>query len=135
MQSKGLEIILNDSLRKGITDLYEDRYKYLLTYEKERIDYNNYALEIAMEPYYGTKNLSNDIMPNTIILKGTVQTLLDFNFFRNIRNFDLLKQDKEIHGMIKDIEIWATIFASEHERVRNKVLNLIDQIDEELEND
>ena len=74
-------------------------------------------------------------MPNTIILKGTVQTLLDFNFFRNIRNFDLLKQDKEIHGMIKDIEIWATIFASEHERVRNKVLNLIDQIDEELEND
>ena len=37
--SKGVEIILNDSLRNSITNLYEDRYKYILTFEVERINY------------------------------------------------------------------------------------------------
>ena len=56
LQSKGLDIIQNDSIRKRITDLYEDRYKYLITYEKERIDYNN-SLENKVSPYYGTRTL------------------------------------------------------------------------------
>lgn len=50
LKSKGLDIIQNDSIRKRITDLYEDRYKYLITYEKERIDYNN-SLENKVSPY------------------------------------------------------------------------------------
>lgn len=132
LQSEGLDIIQNESLRKGITDLYEDRYQYLKTYEKERIDYNN-SLENKITPYYGTRNLSKDSVPNEIIIKGSVKTLIEYGFFRNIRNYDLLKKDLELHGIIKDIETWATILGAIHNRVKNDVLELIKQIEKELE--
>ncbi|MGB5203691.1 DUF6090 family protein [Eudoraea sp.] len=132
LQSKGLDIIQNDSIRKGITDLYEDRYKYLKTYEKERIDYNN-SLENKITPYYGTRTLSKDSLPNEIVIKGSVKILLQFGFFRNIRNYDLLKKDLELRGIIKDIETWATILGATHNGVRNDVLELIKQIEKELE--
>ena len=132
LQSKGLDIIQNDSIRKGITDLYEDRYKYLKTYEKERIDYNN-SIENKLTPYYGTRTLSKDSLPNEIIIKGSVKILLEFGFFRNIRNYDLLKKDLELHGIIKDIETWATLLGATHNGVRNDVLELIKQIEKELD--
>lgn len=132
LQSKGLDIIQNDSIRKSITDLYEDRYQYLKTYEKERIDYNN-SLENKVSPYYGTRTLSNDKLPNELIIKGSVKTLLEFGFFRNIKNYDLLKKDFELHGIIKDIETWATILGATHNSVKNDVLELIKQIETELE--
>jgi len=131
LQSKGLDIIRNDSIRKRITDLYEDRYQYLITYEKERIDYNN-SLENKVSPYYGTKTLSKDKIPNDIIIKGSVNTLVEFGFFRNIRNYELLKKDLELHGIIKDIETWATILGATHNSVRNDVLELIKHIEKEL---
>ena len=132
LQSKGLDIIQNDSIRKSITDLYEDRYQYLKTYEKERIDYNN-SLENKVSPYYGTRTLPNDKLPNELIIKGSVKTLLEFGFFRNIKNYDLLKKDFELHGIIKDIETWATILGATHNSVKNDVLELIKQIETELE--
>ncbi len=132
LQSKGLDIIQNDSIRKSITDLYEDRYQYLKTYEKERIDYNN-SLENKVSPYYGTRTLPKDKMPNELITKGSVKTLLEFGFFRNIKNYDLLKKDFELHGIIKDIETWATILGATHNSVKNDVLELIKQIETELE--
>ena len=132
LQSKGLDIIQNDSIRKRITDLYEDRYPYLKTYEKERTDYNN-VLETKVSPYYGTRTLSQDKKPNAIILKGSAKTLLEFGFFRNIRNYDLLKQDLELHGIIKDIETWAILLGVVHNSARGDVLELIQQIEKELE--
>ena len=131
LRSKGLDIIQNDSIRKRISDLYEDRYQYLKTYEKERIDYNN-SLENKISPYYGIRTLSKDIKPKEIIVKGSTNTLLEFGFFRNIRNYDLLKKDIELHGIIKDIETWSTILGAIHNKVRNDVLTLIKQIETEL---
>ncbi len=43
LQSKGVEIILNDTLRRTITELYESTYDYYLKYESEKrlfIEYN-----------------------------------------------------------------------------------------------
>ena len=132
LESKGLDIIQNETIRKKITDLYEDRYQYLKTYEKERIDYNN-TLETKVSPYYGTRTLSKDRLPKEIIIKGSVKTLIEFGFFRNIINYDLLKNDLELHGIIKDIETWATILGETHKGVKNDVLKLINQIEKELE--
>ena len=131
LQSKGLDIIQNTSIRKAITDLYEDRYIYLKTYEKERIDYNN-TLEQKISAYYGTKTLSKDKLPSSLVVKGSVETLIKFGFFRSIRNYDILKKDLELHGIIKDIETWSTILGATHKAVRNNVLELINQIEREL---
>ena len=131
LESKGLDIIQNDSIRKRVSDLYEDRYQYLKTYEKERIDYNN-SLENKVSPYYGTRTLSKDIKPKEIIVKGSTNTLLEFGFFRNISNYDLLKKDIELHGIVKDIQTWSTILGAIHNSVRNDVLELISLIENEL---
>ena len=48
-------------------------------------------------------------------------------------NYDLLKNDLELHGIIKDIETWATILGETHKGVKNDVLKLINQIEKELE--
>ena len=134
LKSKGLDLILNDSLRNSITDLYEDQYNYLLTYEYERINYNKTFLETAMAPYMGIKELSVDVKPNSIVIKDKGQILTEFGYFRNIRNFKQLKDDEDFHGMIKNVEIWSSALESIHRSVKNDVIDLIGQIENELEN-
>ena len=52
---------------------------------------------------------------------------------RNMQNYDLLKKDFELHGIIKDIETWSTILGAIHNIVRNDVIELITLIEKELE--
>ena len=133
LQSKGLEIILNDTLRKYITDLYEDYYQYILTLEKERINYNITLLEDAMKPYMGINSMPIDDLPKSIIIKGGVKPLVDFGVFRNIRNYDHLKKDEDIQSMIKNVEIWTSAILVLHSYVENEIKDLILLIEQELE--
>ena len=128
-----MEIITNDELRNKITDLYEDRYQYLLTFEKERIDYNKVLLETAMTPYMGNKKLPLDIMPVSLSNKGSNQTLINIGYFRNIRNYERLKEDLEFQSMVKNVEIWSTALGGIHYSVNENALELIKQIDQELQ--
>ena len=133
LQSKGLDLIINNDLRNQITDLYEDRYQYLLTWEKERIVYNKDLLENAMKTYMGNDKLPLDIMPVSLSNIGSNQTLIDIGYFRNIRNYERLKQDLEFQSMVKNVEIWATALRGVHYSVKENAIELIQQIDQELE--
>ena len=132
LQSKGLELITNNNVRNKITDLYEDRYQYILTFEKERIDYNKVLLESAMTSYMGNKELSVDIMPKSLMNKGSNQTLIKIGYFRNIRNYDKLKEDLDFQSMIKNIEIWSTALGSIHNTTKENAIELITLIEKEL---
>lgn len=132
LQSKGLGILTNNELRNQITTLYEDRYPYLLTYEKERIVYNQGPLGNAMRPYLGKKKLPQNQMPQLLLAESNVSTLLDMGFFRNIRNYDQLKRDTDFHSMIKEVEIWSYSMGNNHDTVRGNVIELIKQIEAEL---
>ena len=96
------------------------------------MDCNLHSLENGMKPYYCTENLSLDFMPKSIIIKGSVKTLIDFEFFWNNRNFALLKEDNEIHVVIKDVEIWLAISGFIHKSIRSDLMILINQIEKEL---
>jgi hypothetical protein len=133
LQSKGLDIILNDSLRNSITDLYEDRYNYILTFERERINYNKNLLENAKKPYIGIETLPLNMKPKSIIIKGSAKVLTDIGYFRNIRNYDQLKEDKDFQSMIKNVEIWSTALEYIHSSAKKDAINLIKKIDKELE--
>ena len=132
LQSKGLELITNKSVRNKITDLYEDRYQYLLTFEKERIDYNKVLLESAMTSYMGNKKLPVDIMPKSLMNKGSNQTLIKIGYFRNIRNYDKLKEDLDFQSMIKNVQIWSNALGSVHNTTKENALELIALIEKEL---
>lgn len=132
--SKGLGVILNNDLRNNITNLYEDDYQYLLTFENERIQYNKVLLEKAMRPYMGVKKLSMDQTPVNLTYTESTQLLLKFGYFRNIMNFNKLREDFELQSMIKDVEIWSSTLTVVHTNVKKNVLDLILQIEQELEN-
>jgi len=132
LQSKGLGILTNNELRNKITTLYEDRYQYLLTFEKERIVYNKGPLTLAMSPYLGIDKLPGNQIPATFSVQGSVGILLDIGFFRNIRDYDQLKQDQEFHSMIKEIEIWSNALGTVHGSVQDNVIELIEEIENEL---
>ena len=133
LQSKGLEIIINNKLRKKVTDLYEDRYQYLLTFEKERIDYNKGPLEDAMKPYMGNERLPLDMIPKSLIIKGSAQILIKVGYFRNIRNYQRLKEDWDFQSMVKNVEIMSTALSIIHNSVKEDVLELLKQIEKELQ--
>ena len=48
LTSKGVEIVVNDSLRMAISDLYESYYPYYAQYEKERITFKSNIIQ----PYF-----------------------------------------------------------------------------------
>ena len=125
--------MINNNLRNKITDLYEDRYQYLLTFEKERIDYNKVLLENAMKPFMGNEKLSLDIMPKSLINKASNQTLIKIGYFRNIRNYERLKEDLDFQSMIKNIEIWSTALGSVHNSAKEDAIELIGLIEQELQ--
>jgi len=54
LQSRGLDIISNDSIRMAISYLYETRYNYLMAFERNRYEYMATSLQPAMAPYKGT---------------------------------------------------------------------------------
>lgn len=132
LQSKGLDLIINNDLRNKITDLYEYRYQYILTFEKERILYNKDLLENAMKPYMGNRKLPLNIMPTSLSNKGSNQTLIEIGYFRNIRNYKRLREDFEFQSMIKNVEIWSTALSGIHFTIKENVVELIEQIDQEL---
>ena len=134
LQSKGLELIINVDLRNKITDLYETRYPRLLTFEKERIDYIILILRDAMKPYMGNEELPLDIMPKSLIMVGSALTLRKMGFFRNIRNYEKLKQNLDFQSMVKNVEIWSSALGTIHNSVKSDALELIQQIDQELQN-
>ncbi len=134
LESKGFEIIIDVDLRNKITDIYEDRYQYLLTFEKERINYNKVLLEDAMKPYMGNGKLSLDMMPKSLIMAGSAQILTKIGYFRNIRNYEKLIEDLDFQSMIKNVEIWSTALGTVHNSVKEDALELIQQIDQELQN-
>ena len=132
LQSKGLGILTNNELRNKITTLYEDRYQYLLTFEKERVVYNKGPLTHAMKPYLGINELLPNKIPTSFSVHGSVNILLDIGFFRNIRDYDQLKEDREFHSMIKESEIWSQALGIVHGSVRDNVIELIEEIEKEL---
>lgn len=133
LQSAGLGMVQNDSLRQAITDLYENQYNYLLTWEKERIDFNITVLENEMKSYHGTRSLSLDIAPELLELPESMQMGARSGIFRNMINFEAFRQDSEFHAVIKDIGETAELMQILHENARNDILEVIDLIDQELE--
>jgi len=132
LQSKGLGILKNNKLRNQITTLYENSYPYLMTYENEIILQKYGPFGHARVPYSGTNNMPQNLIPKSLSMKGNVSFLFDIGYFMDIRNYEQLKGDKDMHSMIKEIETWSYALGTLHGSVRENVIELIEQIETEL---
>ena len=56
LTSKGVEIVVNDSLRMAISDLYESYYPYYAQYEKERITFKSNIIQPFCLDYFSWLN-------------------------------------------------------------------------------
>ena len=120
LQSKGLDIISNDSLRGAITKLYEFSYPYYAKYENERFQ----KLNTIILPKY-TDYLSVYWLHDKSTFKGSSQ-ISDQDYIR-------MKNDSKFVNVLN-------LCISENEMVKNRahrtrglVKDLIDLINKELE--
>ena len=133
LQSEGLGIIQNDSLRQSITDLYENHYNYLITWEKERMDFHTTILDNELKSYHGTRSLTPDVAPDLLDLPESMQVAARLGSFRNMIHFEAFKQDTDLHAVIKDVGEMAELLQILHENARNDIWKVVDFIEQEIE--
>ncbi len=129
LQSRGLDIISNDSIRKAISSLYETNYNHIRAFERDRYEYTSTILEPAMASYKGTRSLSKDLVPESLLFNTRIPYIA---FFRNMEHFDKFKMDTELHGIMKDVEDMSAYLIRLHSAVKTRVLELSSMLGEEL---
>ena len=133
LKSKGLELISNDSLRQAITNLYEDRYSYLMTWENERIAYNATHINSLKNKYLGTKSLYAESQPESYTKTRSVDYIVSVGGVRKLLNYEALKKDTELISIIKDLETYAALLYWIHFNVQEMITDLVDHIEYVLE--
>lgn len=81
----------------------------------------------------GNKKSLLNIMPKSLTNNGRNQFLYNIEYFRNIRNYDKLKEGLDFQSMIKNVEIFSTALGSIHNSVKENALEIIGLIEQELQ--
>ncbi|SNS50959.1 hypothetical protein SAMN05421640_0450 [Ekhidna lutea] len=116
--SKGLELVLNDSLRLNISTHYESLYPYYKRYEEERIRFNSQHVQPVLHKYFQMhQDLSKRFYMNFMISNEDYSTLKTDPDFIKIVNVKGLENGS--------VELRA-------QRVRESIIALIEQINREL---
>lgn len=135
LESKGLEIISNDSLRKALTQFYDVGYPWLLTRERDNRVYVWENLHKLRNKYLGTvsifkesqpNSLDENVMFNLIILSGSIRKLINYKDFN---------KDTELLSAIKDAGVRSKLESEFHRWYETIVKDLITLIEMELQND
>ena len=118
LESKGVEIIQNDSLRRAISDHYESLYTYYAKYEQERIEFRILFIEPNL-----TKRFNWVPKPDTPFL-GTFQIDQD--------DFIKLKNDDDFKNLITAIKRENNLVQNRANRVKQNIIALSAFLEKEL---
>ena len=119
LQSKGLDIISNDSLRGAISKLYELNYPYYAKYENERITKVNSIIIPKYKDYFSFFWIHDDSF---------------FNSSSEIsdKDYERLKNDSEFINVVNLAIFENEMVKDRAHRTRGVVQDLIDFINKEL---
>lgn len=132
LQSRGLDIVSNDSLRQAITNLYEGAYIWIQTWEKERIAFTMANLTVFRNKYLGTTSLSKLSQPKSIVENSFLNRYIESGGIRKLIHYDKLRKDYELISTLKDAEVYAKLLNKLHLKVQDQVLELTSQIERDL---
>ncbi len=121
LQSRGVGIIKNDSLRNSISYQYDMLYPYYKTYEEERGRFHALHSEPQLLEYFSMNYDTN-------------QRLNYYGFYFDIskEDYQKLKKDSKFFKLLNAIAFENGTILSRGKRVENSILELIDKITIEL---
>jgi cell division protein FtsL len=118
LQSKGVEVISNDSLRNNISILYEQAYTYYRRYEDERLDFFNFNSQPKLLDYF-YRNFDT----------GTTWFA---SYFITQEDYEKLRIDESFSKLLSAIAFENASVQHRAKRTEKHIINLLQFIEEEL---
>lgn len=112
LQSKGIDLIMDDSLRITLTDLYERWYTYYMKYENERIAF----VQTVIKPYM-TKNFYQE--KDTTFWTGRKRVPM---------NYAALIKDPEWISLIQTNEGIAVVMVKKAKSLKEQIQAMLERI-------
>ena len=112
LKSIGFNIIKNDSLRMGITELYSNKYNYLLKLEEEYFDNFNSTI---LQPL-----VNSNIIPDTVNISAKPINLLELSMNHKFKT--------AIKTNIYNMNLVMSIYVN----IEEEIVTIINQIDSEI---
>ena len=121
LQSKGVEIISNDSLRNAISLLYERSYPYYKRYEEERLRFHALHSEPKLLEYFKMEfgmDLANRFFGN---------------FYISEKDYKKMQKDSAFSKLLSAIAFENSSVRNRGQRTETAITNLMEFLKEELE--
>jgi len=120
LQSKGMEVISNDSLRNSISLLYERAYPYYRRYEEERLRFHALHSEPQLINYF--------------FMQFESDTNITGHFFISQEDYEELKNDSSFKKLLAAISFENSMVIDRGNRTIGAIKNLISFINKEIDN-
>lgn len=118
LQSKGVEVISNDSLRNGISLLYESSYPYYKRYEEERLRFHALHSEPILLKYFS--------------MYFDMNALYFGNFEISHEDFQKLKIDTTFLKLLSAIAFENSAVQIRGKRIEQGIISLLNALKKEL---
>lgn len=119
LQSKGVEVISNDSLRNKISVLYEQAYPYYRRYEEERLAFHAQHSEPILLKYFNMNFEPNSKDMGEFKVSG--------------EDYKKLREDDLFNKLLSAIAFENTVVQNRARRTETGIKNLLGSIEKELE--
>lgn len=129
LQTKGLDLVSDNELRRAITDLYEFGYSYIQAKEEDLERFYNSEIAPAIRRYLGSVSLRREFMPTDIINRETIS----MSRFSNMRNFDAYKRDEDFLSILKSCQAEGSSYLFSHEYSLRDINNLMEKLEAALQ--
>jgi hypothetical protein len=118
LKSKGLEVILNDSLRNAISLLYERTYPYYKRYEEERLRFHALHSEPVLLKY--------------LYMNFSPTKRYYGNFLITLKDYKTLKNDTEFLKLLSAISFENSAIKNRGEKTEKNMRNLLHLLNNEI---
>jgi hypothetical protein len=118
LKSNGVEIVLNDTLRKAISDLYESDYSYYNRYEEELTQFRQLNVVPVMLKYFSWKREAETGGRKTFLITH--------------EDYSLLRDDHAFRKVVEALKFEYNTVQIRAERIEGLIVDLINQLDGEL---
>ena len=135
LESKGVDIISNDSLRQYITQTYDSWYPRMIESERDNRAYLQENLHKLRNKYLGTVSIFKDKQPNSLEENEQFNRIISSGSIRRLVNFEDFKKDTELLNAIKDAEVRTNLEYDIHLWRESGIRALIKEIEKEIEKD